>query len=319
MTRPKRSTKPAPAARRRPRPAARPVAILSRDIVRSRTLGKGKTWVVAAEVHVKAGVTLTVADGATILVANGVVPGSRIRRAALVFDPGSRLRARRLAVKACGPGHRPEKVSDNGGVWFLGTYQAGASDGIAVRKVPGAFPSSFRARSIRTECLGRGDPRRSAATGRRQGTGDDIDGFKLIGVGPDEWGVGEVRSHRAADDGFCVTNSRIAMDRLVVVRPAEDGMNVSSSRVEIRKALVIRMETAAGRDRDLFDLETDDGASYVELLRGCRVEVSGGFGDQLQLVSRDMPKPVTRDDNEARYRWSGRLRRDALVFSVSED
>ena len=107
MTRPKRSTKPAPAARRRPRAAARPVAILSRDIVRSRTLGKGKTWVVAAEVHVKAGVTLTVADGATILVANGVVPGSRIRRAALVFDPGSRLRARRLAVKACGSGHRP--------------------------------------------------------------------------------------------------------------------------------------------------------------------------------------------------------------------
>lgn len=319
MTRSKGASRPAPAARRRRRSAVRPVVILSRDITRSRTLGRGKTWVVAAEVHVKAGVTLTVSDGATILVANGVVRGSRIRRAALVFDPGSRLRAGRLAIKACGAGHRPEKVSDNGGVWFLGTYHAGASDGIAVGKVPGAPPSSFRARSIRTECLGRGDPRRDAAARRRRGTGDDIDGFKLIGVGPDEWEVREVRTHRAADDGFCVTNSRIRMDRLIVVGPAEDGMNVSSSRVEIRKALVLRVERTAERDRDLFDMETDDGASYVELPRGCRVELHGGFGDQLQLVSRDMPKPDTRDDNETGFRWSGRLRRDALVFSVSED
>ena len=149
MTRSKGASRPAPAARRR-RSAVRPVVILSRDITRSRTLGRGRTWIVAAEVHVKAGVTLTVSDGATILVANGVVPGSRIRRAALVFDPGSRLRAGRLAIKACGAGHRPEKVSDNGGVWFLGTYHAGASDGIAVGKVPGTPPSSFRARSIRT-------------------------------------------------------------------------------------------------------------------------------------------------------------------------
>lgn len=301
------------------RTAARPVEVIARDIARSRTLGKATTWVIAGEVHVKAGVTLTVADGATILVSNGVVPRSRLRRAALIFDPGSRLRAGRFAMKAAGPGHRPQRVSDNGGVWFLGTHRAGASDGIAVRTVAGAAPSSFRARAISAEHLGRQDSYRSARTGRRLGIGDDIDGFKLIGVGPDEWQVREVRTRFAADDGFDLTNSSIRMDRLVVRDPTEDGLNLSSSRIEVRRSLELDVGKTRERDRDIIDLEVDDGGSIVELPRGCRVKVRGVFGDQAQLASRDMPRPDTRADYETPYRYDGRLRRDAVVFSLTED
>ena len=42
-------------------------------------------------------------------------------------------------------------------------------------------------------------------------------------------------------------------------------MNVSSSRIEIHKSLWIDLRKTDYTDRDLFDLETDDGASYVGL------------------------------------------------------
>ena len=108
------------------------------------------------------------------------------------------------------------------------------------------------------------------------------------------------------------------MDRLIVVGPAEDGMNVSSSRVEIRKALVLRVERTAERDRDLFDMETDDGASYVEIRRGCRVDIEGVLGDQLVLSSSDMRQPARR--RKAPYRFNGVSRRKAsLIYSIDED
>jgi hypothetical protein len=72
-------------------------------------------------------------------------------------------------------------------------------------------------------------------------------------------------------------------------------------------------------DRDLFDLETDDGAADDELPRGCHVRLRGVFGDQLHLTSSDMPKPVTTADNERRYAFSGTLKADALIHSLTED
>jgi hypothetical protein len=72
-------------------------------------------------------------------------------------------------------------------------------------------------------------------------------------------------------------------------------------------------------DRDLFDFETDDGGSMVELPRSCWVRLNGVFGDQLFLASQDMPPPVVADDNEVLYAFSGRLRADAVVYSISAD
>lgn len=304
------------AASRAPR---RRVETISADVARSRRLGAGTIWVVDREVHVRAGATLTIADGAMILIANGGVPKSRLGRAALIFDPGSGLSAKRFSVRAGSPAHRASRTADNGGLWFLGTHASGASDGIRVRRTRGQAPSSFRAASITVSHLGRRDASRSARTGLEIGVGDDVDGLKLIGVGPDEWKVSKVRSLHSADDGFDLTNSHIRLDRLEVRYPTEDGLNLSSSRLEVRRSLVVEMPKTRSADRDLFDFETDDGGSFVELPRGCWVRIRGVFGDQLALSSPQMPRPDTAADNERPYAFSGRLKADALVYSISED
>ena len=305
--------------RRPPPPRRRPVQVITGPIARNRSLGKATTWVISGEVHIRRGVSLKIADGATLLIANGVVPKSRLRRAALIFDPGSELVARRFIVRACNAEHRPVRAADNGGLWFLGTFAAGSKDGITVRRSRGGPPSVFRARSITTSHLGRRDTYRSPKTGKDLDIGDDIDGLSIVGVGPEEWRVREVRSLHSADDGFDVTNSHVRLDRLEVRHPAEDGMNVSSSRVEIRRSLVLDVPRSGDADRNLFDLETDDGASYVELPKGCWVRVRGVFGDQLAVSSPDMPRPNTTDDNERRYAFSGRLAYDAVIHSLTAD
>lgn len=318
---PPRKRTPAP-SRRSPSRLSRVVETIEGPIVDDRTFGKRKTWVIAGEVHVRRGVTVTIADGVTILIANGVVPQSRLCRAALIFDPGSRLVASRFAVRACNTEHRPVRAADNGGLWFLGTFAGGRKDGIVATKPRGGLPSSFRARSITTSHLGRGATYRSPRTGRQLDIGDDIDGIdgiSLVGVGPEEWRVGEVRSLHSADDGFDVTNSHVRLDRLEVRRPAEDGLNVSSSRVEIRRSLLLDVTKTRSPDRNLFDLETGDGPSSVELSKGCWVRARGVFGDQLALASADMPRQNTVADNERRYAYSGRLKSAATISSRSAD
>lgn len=320
-TRPRRGSRPAAKPSRPPRRPLRrrAVELISGPIDRDRTLGKAKTWVICGEVHVASGVTLKIADGATLLLVNGVVPESRLRRSALMFDPGSKLVAGRITIRACDSGHRPVRESDNGGLWFLGTFAAGSKDGVRVKKAMGIPPSSFRARSITISHLGRRDTSLSRRTGRELDIGDDIDGISVVGVGPDEWTVAEVRSLHSADDGFDLTNSHVRLDRLEIRHPAEDGLNVSSSRIEIRRSLVLEVPKSRDADRNLFDLETDDGASYVELPKGCWVRIRGVFGDQLQLSSTDMPRPNTTDDNERRYVFSGRLKADAVIHSLTAD
>lgn len=308
-----------PPKKRKPAASRRPVEVIAGPIARDRSLGKATTWVIAGEVHIRRGVTLKIADGATLLIANGVVPKSRLRRAALIFDPGSSLVAGRVTVRACSAEHRPVKAADNGGLWFLGTFASGSKDGIAVKKSRGGAPSAFRARSITASHLGRRDTYRSAKTGKDLDIGDDIDGISLVGVGPDEWRVREVRSLHSADDGFDLTNSHVRLDRLEVRNPAEDGLNVSSSRIEIRRSLVLDVPKSRDADRNLFDLETDDGASYVELPKGCWVRVRGVFGDEVVLSSADMPRPHTAAGNERRYAYSGRLAADAVIHSLTVD
>lgn len=315
---PAKKRKPA-SARRSPSARRRAVQVIEGPIARDRTLGKATTWVIAGEVRVRRGVTLKIADGATLLIANGVLPKSLLRRATLIFEPGSALVAGRVTVRACNAEHRPVRAADNGGLWFLGTFAAGSKDGITVKKSRGGEPSSFRARSITTSHLGRRDTYRSPTTGKDLDIGDDIDGLSLVGVGPDEWRVREVRSLHSADDGFDVTNSHVRLDRLEVRHPAEDGLNVSSSRIEIRRSLVLDVPKSHDADRNLFDLETDDGGSFVELPKGCWVRVRGVFGDQLALSSPDMPRPTTTTDNERPYAYSGRLASDAVIHSLTAD
>lgn len=303
------------------RRASRLVKLISSDISGSRHLAAETVWVVDREVHVRDGAELIIENGATILILNGVVESSKLRRAALIFDSGSKLMAARFSVRAGSPKYRISRAPDNGGLWFLGTYASSSNDGISVIKKPGQFPSLFQAASITASHLGRKDPEPDSPEEAlsEDNYEDDIDGVKLIGVGPDEWQVSQLRSLDSGDDGFDLTSSHIRLNRLEIRKPTEDGLNVSSSRIEIRRSLILDLEKNSNTDRDLFDLETDDGASFVELPRGCWVRLNGVFGDQLKLSSQDMLAPDVSDDNETAYCFSGKLKADALVFSISKD
>ena len=295
------------------------VEVISGNIAKNKTLSDKKIYVVEGEVRVLKGVKLTIQDKVTILLVNGVFPKSQIRRSALIFDQGSALSAKRVTVRAARADHKPVRLADNGGIWFLGNYKNASKDNVSV-KVNRANPlSSFKADMITTYYLGRKDTYISTKTGKDLDIGDDIDGFSVLGVSPEEWNISGVRSNYSADDGFDVTNSHIKLERLEIKHPTEDGMNISSSRVEIHKSLLLDVTKTDYTDRDLFDLEADDGASYVELYSRCWVRIKGVFGDQVVLSSSEMPRPNVRDDNETAYSFDGQLKKAALIYSIDQD
>ncbi len=295
------------------------IEVISSDILKNKTLSDKKIYVIEGEVRVRKGVTLSIQDKVTILLVNGVFSKSLIRRSALIFAQGSTLSAKRVYIKACTGQHKPVKNADNGGVWFLGNYKDASKDKISVKVNRKNSLSSFTASSVTTHYLGRQDSYISAKTSRVLDIGDDIDGFSVLGVSPEEWSIASVRTFYSADDGIDVTNSHIKLDRLEIRHPVEDGMNISSSRVEIHKSLLLDVTKTSETDRDLFDLETDDGASFVELYSRCWVRLKGVFGDQVVLSSTDMPHPVVRDDNEVPYAFEGQLKKSSLIYSIDND
>ena len=276
---------------------------------------------IEGEVHVKKGVTLKVEDKTTILIVNGEFPRSSILRSALIFDQGSALVAQRLYVRACNETFKPVKTADNGGIWFLGNFNDASKDGVSVKLNRKNPLSRFSAKLVATYYLGRPDSIRlkRKGKGKEDPLDDDIDGFSVLGVGKREWDISEIRAFYSADDALDVTNSHISLKRLEIVNPVEDGMNLSSSRVEVHNSLKIDLKKTRTTDRDLFDLETDDGASFVELYAGCWVRLNGVFGDQVVLSSKDMPRAVTVTDNEKSYAFSGKLKSAALIYSIDQD
>jgi len=295
------------------------IEIISSDILKNKTLSDKKTYVIEGEVRVRKGVKLTIRDKVTILLVNGVFSKSVVRRSTLIFAQGSTLSAKRVYIKACTVQHKPVKNADNGGVWFLGNYKDASKDKVSVKTNRKIGLSRFTASSVTTHYLGRKDTYLSAKTGRVLDIGDDIDGFSVLGVGPQEWNIASVRTFYSADDGIDVTNSHIKLDRLEIRHPVEDGMNISSSRVEIHKSLLLDVTKTSEADRDLFDLETDDGASFVELYSRCWVRLKGVFGDQVVLSSTEMPRPDVSDDNEVPYVFEGQLKETSLIFSIDND
>lgn len=277
-------------------------------------LRAGVAYVATADVRIRSGAKLVVEDGVTILILNGLVPSSPIGHAALIFEQGSALQAGRLYIRACNARFRPVKKADNGGVWFFGGYRSAAKDGLEVTAALPSAASFFSAALIAVYHLGHGDP----AVPSNDPLLDDRDGFSLMGVGPQEWQVAELRSFHSGDDGLDLTNSQIRLQRLHVVAPSEDGINLSSSKLEVARSLVVDVSMTDVPDRDIFDFEVDDGPSYVEIAQHCHVDIRGVFGDQLHLVSPDMPAANHAED--VPYRFKGFLRQSpALVYSLNED
>lgn len=293
------------------------IEIIDRNITRNRRLKANRLYAVTEQIRVKKNVKLIIEDGTTILIQNGRKENSSLLRAALIFNKGSRLKAQHFYVSACDQALQPVKKSDNGGLWFLGNTQTAEKDTIRTKPSRTAPSSSFQATSITTHYLGRQDPLRHTLA--NEDSEDDIDGLSILGVGSAEWAVSEISSYYSGDDGIDISNSHIHLDRIKVQAPIEDGLNLSSSYLEVRHSLSLNVRKNHHKDRDLVDFETDNGASLLVIHAGCQVEMNGVFGDEVNLISKEMPKPVTRANNERSYQFKGKLQRAALIYSLDED
>ena len=259
--------------------------VIAKDIDSSRTFVKSTTYVIKGAVRVLKNVELTIENGTTILLVNGSM------RSSFIFNTGSKLVAEHVYFRACDATYKLVKTANNGGLWFLGSSSNAEKDLITVKY--NVTPSSFTAIRIFTAYLGRCDSKGK----------DDIDSISVLGVGSNEWNISSVVSYYSGDDGFDVENSAITLKYLRVVEPKEDGLNITSSRVNILNSLEIDMGKSSKKDRDIFDLEPDEGQAYVRLEEGCDVNISGIFGDQLKLVSSDLPQP----DGNKYYRYNNKL------------
>ena len=294
------------------------IELIARNIKKNTTLKANTIYVIDAEVHVALGVTLTIQDQTTILITNGLKEKSKIRRSALIFDQGSTLVAKRLYIKAADESYKAAKQCDNGGVWFLGNYQDATKDTVSVAVNRRKPLSSFNADLIATYYLGRQDPLSQTIKQRKISARDDVDGFSILGVGKTEWNVRAIRSFYSADDGIDITNSHVSFNRIEIKNPMEDGLNISSSRVEILKSLNVDVTKDQRNDRDIFDLEVDDGSSFVEIYKNCAINICGCFGNQVVLSSIDLPQP--NPNPNARYAFKGKsIKRATLVYSIDRD
>ncbi len=264
--------------------------LITKNIDSSRTFLKNTTYVIRGMVRVLKNVQLTIENGTTILLENGPM------RSSLIFDTGSQLVAQHVYFRACDSNYKLVKYANNGGVWFIGSSSNAEKDKITVKYA--VTPSNFKATRIFAAYLGRCDPK-----GGDSSTTDDIDAISVLGVGSNEWDISSIVSYYSGDDGFDVENSVITLKYLRVIKPKEDGLNITSSRVNILNSLDIDMGTSKVKDRDIFDLEPDEGQAYVRLEEGCDVNISGIFGDQLRLVSSDLPQP----DGDKYYRYNNKL------------
>ena len=292
--------------------------IISRNITQNKMFSNKKIYLITQEVHIRPGVQLRIQDGALVYIVNGPIAKGKVKRAALHFDQGSALRASRFTLKAANQNGKPEKHADNGGIWFYGNYASGAKDGYSVQSNPRKRLSKFIALELKTFFLGRQEPMTKNRSKKvdAESRNDDLDAVSILGVGPKEWGIQSIKSYYSGDDGLDLTNSNISIDKVYIKKPTEDGLNLSSSRIQLKKSLQIDMGEE-GTDRDLFDLETDDGGSFVEIHRGCKINLDGIFGDQLVLSSTDLP-PLKRRNK--RYVFSGRSKQsDSLIYSITMD
>lgn len=292
------------------------IEILPNKILKNKTLKSDRYYIVDGEVLVFPGISIRAKDKATILLINGLRTNDRLKRSALIFSPGSKLIANKLAIKAANNEYKLDLRADNGGIWFLGAGAQASNAGIRTLKNRKTNPSLYKIHQLTTSYLGKLD---TICPKSPRTHSDDIDGISILGVSIDEWDVQNISSLNAGDDGIDITNSHIHLDSLIVKNPNEDCINLSSSRLVIHKNLSLLSPKNGLKDRDLFDFEVDNGASFLELHRGIKIEMHGVFGDQVILSSNQMPQPVTKTNNERTYKFKGRLKKSALIYTIDID
>ncbi len=282
------------------------IEVITNDIYLDAKFYSNTIYVILGEVRILPRVTLSVDYGTNIYIVNGstINKFGKAVRSKLIFETGSKLVGTNIYFKACDSDCVPEKKANNGGVFFLGSASKASKDFIETNF--SVIASNFNADYISLSYLGGKD------NINLDEELDDYDAISIVGVGSNEWNVKNVYSEYSGDDGFDVENSTITLDSVIVKHATEDGLNITSSRVNILQKLIVDQRVTDVFDRDIFDLETDDGYSYVRLAQYSYIKINGIFGDQLTLVSDDLPQPK----GDTPYKFEGlQIKGQSYIYS----
>ncbi len=274
------------------------IEIIKDNIYLDAKFSSDTIYVIIGEIRILPKVSLFVDSNTNIYITNGKFAGhdGKPTRSKLIFETGSKLYGSEIYFRACGSNFMPENIANNGGVFFLGSSSIANKDFVNSNFSPNE--SSFNANFISLSYLGgKDDP------DTKSDLLDDYDAISIVGVNSNEWAIKNIYSEYSGDDGFDVENSSISLDSIYVKIPNEDGLNITSSRVNILKSLTVNMTINEVFDRDIFDLEIDDGQTFIRIASNAYVKIDGIFGDQLNLISNELPQP----DGDKPYNYEGYL------------
>lgn len=257
---------------------------------------KNYCYVIIGEVHVVEGITLTVENNVVIQIRNGNSTTSSLNKSALIFDTGSSLVLEyNVYFVACDENNERTTIPDNGGIWFVGSMSNSTKEGIQSRF--SATESNFTGNKIFAFYLGSKDP--NVSSNKTEPSADN-DGITMLGVGNNEWNISDIFIQESGDNAIDIVDSYITINSVEILYPGEDGINLQGGKINIIKYLKILVYLTNVYDRDIFDLEMNNGYPYIRIEKGCYVEIIGIFGDQLDLVSNDLPQPT-----ENLYNYNG--------------
>jgi len=256
---------------------------ISTNIICDTTFIQNYIYVMTSEIHVLQNITLLIEDNVIIYIRNGVY-NTTTSRAALIFDTGSNLISSNFYVLACNINNIPSYEQDNGGLWFVGSASNIIKDGISAKY--STKKSNFIANNIYTYYLGSTDKDPYWTHESSQ----DQDSITSLACNYDEWNILGISIQNSGDNAFDVVNSVININNIEIIYPGEDAINVQSSKINVKKILKAIVNSTVENDKDIFDLEIDNGPSYILIDRFCFVELSGIFGDKSLLVSEDLPQ-----------------------------
>jgi hypothetical protein len=278
------------------------------NITYNRTFTCDKIYVIVGEVNVLPGVTIIIENKTLFYIRNGIYPNSRLRKSCLIFQTGSSLYAEDIYFVSSNECNKRTIVRDNAGVWFLGSVEA-EKEGIY--SYYSVIPSSFNAHEIFTYYLGSIDPPASTPDGEPS---TDNDSLTILGCNSNEWNISNIFIQESGDNALDVILSNVVLKNIEILHPGEDAINLQSAHLTVTDSLKLYVPLTEVYDRDIFDFETDNGPSWLKINRYCYVEILGIFGDQLDLVSIDLPQPTETlyyynnvTNNGDSYIYSGRI------------
>jgi hypothetical protein len=285
---------------------------ITSNITSNTVFFKNYIYVMVGEIHVTSDITVIMEDNVVIYIRNGIFLNTNLRRSALIFDTGSKLIASNFYVLACDIYNIPSIIPDNGGLWFVGSASNIKKDGISAYFGPKS--SNFSAIKIYAYYLGSKDPNQVVNISSTEEPSADQDGITSLGCGNNEWNIQGVYIERSGDNAFDIVNSNITMNEIEIYYPGEDALNIQSGQLNVIKTLTLFVPLTEEMDRDIFDLEIDNGTPYIRIERFCYVEILGIFGDQTILVSDDMPQP-----KESIYYYKGvMMRGQTYIYAITD-